>query len=191
MPPRDRRAEFEQLVQPLLRPLYNAALGYVRNPTEAEDAVAETVLRAYRAFDQFAAGTNFKAWVFRILTNHCINRFRSAERGPEAVAYEAVEREAEAAASARQPAGLEPEPALFDDLLGEEIQAALARLPAEFRTVVILSDVREFTYQEIADVLDIPLGTVRSRLFRGRRLLREMLADYARERGLVRETDDD
>ena len=184
-----QRQEFETLLAPLLKSLYNTALGFTRNPTEAEDAVQETVLRAYRSFEQFKRGTNFKAWVFRILTNHCINRFRRKERGPEAVGYEDVEREAELAGSREQSATAVPETAVFDDLLGEEVQSAIAQLPEEFRVVVILSDLQDYTYREVADFLSIPIGTVRSRLFRGRRLLRELLEDYARERGIVREAD--
>lgn len=184
-----KRREFESLIEPLLKPLYNTALGYVRNPVEAEDAVQETVLRAYRSFHQFKAGTNFKAWVFRILTNHCINRFRRKERGPDAVGFDEVEREAELAGSQQQSDTVSPDAALFESMLDEEVQTALNELPIEFRTVVVLSDVRDFTYQEIADILQIPIGTVRSRLFRGRRLLRESLEKYARERGLIRETD--
>lgn len=184
-----QRQEFEALLTPLLKPLYNAALGFTRHPSEAEDAVQETVLRAYRSFDQFERGTNFKAWVFRILTNHCINRFRRKERGVDAVGYDDVEREAELAGSREQSPSVAPETAVFDGLLGEEVQSAIATLPEEFRVVVILSDLQDYTYREIADFLSIPIGTVRSRLFRGRRLLRELLDEYARERGIVREAD--
>lgn len=184
-----QRQEFEALLAPLLKPLYNAALSFTRHPAEAEDAVQEAVLRAYRSFDQFERGTNFKAWVFRILTNHCINRFRRAERGVDAVGYEDVEREAELAGSREQSPTVAPETAVFDGLLGEEVQTAVASLPEEFRVVVILSDLQDYTYREIADYLGIPIGTVRSRLFRGRRMLRELLATYARDRGIVREAD--
>lgn len=183
------REQFEALIRPLLKPLYNAALGFVRNPADAEDAVQDTILRAYRSFDQFEAGTNFKAWVFRILTNHCINRFRQREREPDAVAYDDVEREAEQTASGEVSATALPEPALFDRMLDEDVQKALDALPLEFRLVVVLSDLQEYTYREIADILGIPIGTVRSRLFRGRRLLRAALAEYALERGMIQESD--
>lgn len=184
-----RRQDFDALVQPLLRPLYNAALGYVRDPVEAEDAVQETVVKAYRSFDQFQQGTNFKAWVFRILTNHCINRFRRSERQPDAVAFDDVEREAELAGSELLSAVTLPDAALMESMLDEEVQLALAKLPDEFRKVVVLSDIQDYTYREIAQILGVPIGTVRSRLFRGRRLLRESLGQYARERGLIEETD--
>jgi len=184
-----QRQEFEALLAPLLKPLYNTALGFTRHPTEAEDAVQETVLRAYRSFDQYRRGTNFKAWVFRILTNHCINRFRRKERGLDAVGFEEVEREAELAGSREQSPSVAPETALFDGLLGEEVQTAIASLPEEFRVVVILSDLQDYTYREIADFLGIPIGTVRSRLFRGRRMLRDLLETHAREHGIVREAD--
>ncbi|MCC7492749.1 MAG: sigma-70 family RNA polymerase sigma factor [Fimbriimonadaceae bacterium] len=184
-----RRAEFERLLQPLLKSLYNTALGYVRNPADAEDAVQDTVLRAYRAFGGFQPGTNFKAWLFRILTNYCINRFRRSERAVDAIAYEDVEREAELAGARLLTAADTPEPAIFDDLLDEEVEAAIASLPLEFRIVVVLSDLQDYTYQEIADIAQVPIGTVRSRLFRGRRLLRQALEQYARERGYLREMD--
>ncbi|NUP99412.1 MAG: sigma-70 family RNA polymerase sigma factor [Armatimonadetes bacterium] len=184
-----RRAEFEAHIEPLLKPLYNTALSYVRNPAEAEDAVQDAVVRAYRAYDQFVPGTNFKAWVFRILTNHCINRFRREERGLEAVGYEDVEREAELAGSRLVPSSTDPDAALFDQMLDQEIQQALSSLPPEFRIVVVLSDLQEYTYQEIADILEVPIGTVRSRLFRARRLMRRALEKYALERGLIRESD--
>lgn len=185
-----RRDEFEALLEPLLRGLYNAALGYVRDRAEAEDAVQETVLRAYRSFDQWERGTNFRAWVFRILTNYCINRFRSRERGVDAVAFDEVEREAELAGSELVSSATQPDAAVFDGLLGEEVQRAIETLPMEFRAVLLLSDVHEYSYREIADILGIPIGTVRSRLFRARRMMRDELAGYARERGVIREGED-
>ncbi|MBI2299142.1 MAG: sigma-70 family RNA polymerase sigma factor [Armatimonadetes bacterium] len=184
-----RRDEFDRLIAPLLKPLYNSALGFVRDPSEAEDAVMDTVVRAYRSFDQFERGTNFKAWVFRILTNHCINRFRRREREPDAVAYDDVEREAEMLASQQQSPSVLPDEALLGRMLDEEVLEAVKGLPEEFRAVVVLSDLQEYTYREIADILAIPIGTVRSRLFRGRRLLQKALAGYAVERGLIQEAD--
>lgn len=187
--PETRRQQFEELLQPILRPLYHTALSYLRDPQDAEDVVQDSIVRAYRAFDEFEPGTNFKAWVFRILTNLCINHHRRRENGPGHVAYEDAEREAEATASARQSATVLPVAALLEQVLDEEVERAVAGLPPEFRTVVILSDVQDFSYQEIASVLGVPIGTVRSRLFRGRRLLREQLATYAVERGILKESE--
>lgn len=188
-PDGEARAEFERLVTPLLGPLYNAAYGFVHQRENAEDAVAETVARAWRAFEQFEAGTNFKAWLFRILTNLCINRFRREERGPETVAFEDLEREAERAGAARDGASSLPDAVVLGQMLDEEVETALRGLPEDYRMVVVLSDIHELSYLEIARALEVPVGTVRSRLFRGRRLLRRALADYALQRGLLRESD--
>lgn len=191
---RDGRAErppqtFEELVQPLLGSLYHTALSFVRNPADAEDAVQETLLRAYRAFERFEHGTNFKAWLFRILTNYCINRHRRGERAPDSVAYHDIEREAEAAGARQQEWVGEPVAAVFDELLDEQIERAIDTLPMEFRAVLVLADLQDQSYKEIADQLSIPIGTVRSRLFRARRLMRDQLTDYALERGYIRERD--
>ena len=185
----DPRSEFERLTAPLLGPLYNAAYGFVHQRENAEDAVSETVARAWRAFEQFQPGTNFKAWLFRILTNLCINRFRREERGPETVAFEDLEREAERAGQAQPGAAALPDAVVLGRMLDEEVEIALRALPDDYRMVVLLSDIHEFSYQEIARALEVPVGTVRSRLFRGRRLLRRALADYALERGILRESD--
>lgn len=176
-------------MQPLLRQLYHTARHYTRQPEDAEDLVQDTIVRAYRAFDEFEPGTNFKAWVFRILTNLCINHHRRREHGPQQVAYEEVERDAETASSVHQSATALPSAALLEQVMDEEVEEAVGRLPVEFRSVVLLSDVQDLTYQEIATILGIPIGTVRSRLFRARRLLREALLDYALERGMVKESD--
>lgn len=187
----EQRAEFERLLQPLLMPLYNAALAYLGHAQDAEDLVAETVARALRGFSQFESGTNFKAWVFRILTNLCINRHRHDVRTPETVGYDELEREADVAGSTLQARADLPDAALLAEVLDEEIEAALAGLSEEFRMVVILADVHELPYQEIAESLGIPVGTVRSRLSRGRHLLRRALAGYAAERGLTPESSRD
>lgn len=183
----ERRSEFERLFEPLLGPLYNAALTYLGRSHDAEDVVSETIARAWRSFAQFEPGTNFKAWVFRILTNLCINRHRRDTRAPATVGYEELEREADLAGSTLVASSDLPDAALLEQVLDEEVEAALASLPEEFRMVVLLADVHELPYQEIAESLSVPIGTVRSRLSRGRSLLRRSLHDYARARGLLTE----
>jgi len=156
-----------------------------RNADDAEDLAQEVFVRAYSAFDQFQKGTNFRAWLFRILTNTFINRYRRRSREPQTTAWEDLNREAEAGASGGLSPEDQPEEALLATVSDEEVEAALEGLPEEFRMAVILSDIHEFAYQEIADVLQIPLGTVRSRIFRGRRLLRASLRPYAQKRGMI------
>jgi RNA polymerase sigma-70 factor, ECF subfamily len=180
------RAEFEQLALRHLDALYATAMRLTRNERDAEDLVQDALLRAYRFFDRFERGTNIKAWLFKILTNTFINRYRrsSKERtlveGPEqeAVQEQVVSRAAAEAAS-------DPERWYFDRVLSEDVLKAVDALPIDFRMVVILADLQEFSYREIADVLDVPVGTVMSRLFRGRRLLQKALAGYAAESGFV------
>ena len=183
------RAEFEAVALRHLDALYGAAVRLTRNERDAEDLVQDAVLRAYRFFDRFEPGTNIKAWLFKILTNTFINRYRrsSKERtlvdGPEqeAVQGQLVSRDAADAAA-------DPERWYFDRVLSEDVLAAVDALPIDFRMVVILADLQEFSYREIADVLDVPVGTVMSRLFRGRRLLQKALAGYAVESGFLSET---
>ncbi len=180
------RAEFESLVQQHLDTLYAAALRLTRDGKDAEDLVQDAVLRAYRFFDKFERGTNFRAWIFKILTNTFINRYRRVVKerslvdGPEteAVTEQFVSREA-----AEQAA--DPERHFLDQLVSDDVVKAIDALPIDFRMVVILADLQEFSYKEIADILAIPVGTVMSRLFRGRRLLEKALLAYAAESGHV------
>jgi RNA polymerase sigma-70 factor (ECF subfamily) len=171
-PKTDRiRAEFEGLVAEHLDSLYAAGMRLTRNGRDAEDLVQDAVLRAYRFFDRFERGTNFRAWLFKILTNTFINKYRRSVK--ERTIVDGPEREAVH----------EPERHFFDRLVSDDVVRAIDALPIDFRMVVILADLQEFSYKEIADILDIPVGTVMSRLFRGRRLLEKALARYAAEAG--------
>lgn len=180
------RAEFETLLEDQLDALYAAAMRLTRNARDAEDLVQDAVLRAYRFFDRFERGTHFRAWIFRILTNTFINRYRRSVKertlvdGPEreSVTDQLVSRDA------ADQAG-DPERHFFGRLVSDDVVRAVDALPIDFRMVVILADLQEFSYKEIADILDIPVGTVMSRLFRGRRLLEKSLLSYAAETGHV------
>ena len=182
----DRREEFERLAQPHLREIYNGALRLTQNPTDAEDLAQEVFVKAYSSFHQFRPGTNFRAWLFKILMNTYINEYRRKSRQPAVIPWEDVSRETErhAIEDSRQLLS-DPEASFFAKVADPEVTAALEQLPAEFREAVLLYDVHGFSYREIGDMLKIPLGTVRSRLFRGRRLLMTSLREYARSRGLV------
>jgi RNA polymerase sigma-70 factor (ECF subfamily) len=180
------RQEFEQLALRHLDALYAAALRLTRNERDAEDLVQDGLLRAFRFFDRFERGTNVKAWLFKILTNTFINKYRrnvkerSLVEGPEqqAVTAQVVSREASDRAA-------DPERWFFDRLLSDDVLRAVDALPIDFRMVVILADLQEFSYREIADILDVPVGTVMSRLYRGRRLLQKALAQYALDSGFA------
>lgn len=181
-----RRAEFEALLLPHLDALYGTALRLTRSPQEAEDLLQDASLKAYRFLDRYEAGTNFKAWIFKILTNVFNSRYRKAQRDREI--RQQVEDEGHQAHVLGQGPAREAqaaEEAILDRLMSEDIQAALAALPAEFRMAVILSDVEEFSYKEIAEIMDCPVGTVMSRLYRGRRLLQRQLLHHAVDRGIV------
>jgi RNA polymerase sigma-70 factor (ECF subfamily) len=181
-----RRAEFEALLMPHLDALYGTALRLTRNPQEAEDLLQDACLKAFRFLERYETGTNFKAWIFKILTNVFNSRYRKAQREREVrqqveddghqthVLAQGPTREAQA-----------PEDMILDHIMSEDIQAALAQLPTEFRMAVILSDVEEFSYKEIAEIMECPVGTVMSRLYRARRQLQRLLLDHAVDRGIV------
>jgi len=171
--------EFEQEVMPHLQTLYSVALRMTRSEGDAEDLVQDTILRAYRFWDGYTAGSNCRAWLMRIMTNVFRNRYREHAREQEILG------EAEAsAANLGQFQGTAPrdaESALFGRMLSRDVERALATLPPEFRLPVILADLEDLSYKEIADIMECPAGTVMSRLYRGRRLLQKQLADYAAE----------
>ncbi|HEU4401814.1 MAG TPA: sigma-70 family RNA polymerase sigma factor [Candidatus Polarisedimenticolia bacterium] len=180
------RAEFEAVALPHLDALYSVALKMTRDAFAAEDLVQDTFVRAYRFFSRFQRGTNCKAWLFKILKNTFINRFRQSRRQPEQVDFGAIEEHSEASLLDRsEPGSRNPEELVDDGSLDGEVQAALARLPPEFRMVVVLSIVEGYSYKEIAAIMSCPIGTVMSRLHRARRILQVDLVHHAAERGLV------
>ena len=183
------RQEFATAALEFAPQLYNAALRMTRNRADAEDLVQETYLRAYRSFHTFAEGTNLRAWLFRILTNTYINAYRAKQRRVHEDDLGDIDdlylyrRIADVDVASRSA-----EDTLFELFTDDEVKAALEDLPESFRLPVLLADVEEFSYKEIAEMLDIPIGTVMSRLHRGRKQMQKRLADYATERGLFRST---
>jgi RNA polymerase sigma-70 factor, ECF subfamily len=185
---RKNRRDFENTALPHLGSLFGAAFRLTRNPRDAEDLVQDVMLRAYRFWDSFEPESNCKAWLFKILTNTFINQYQKTKRHREVLTAAMTEQEAtdgvlvhEGALAQRDPEGI-----LLDQSLSEDVSRALADLPADFRLAVVLCDVEGFSYKEIADIMDCPVGTVMSRLHRGRRLLRQSLRDFAVAQGFVR-----
>lgn len=184
----DQRAEqFEELAMPLLDQLYGAALRMTRNPADAEDLVQEAFAKAYAGFHSFKSGTNFRAWMHRILTNAYINHYRKRQRQPAQYPTEEITDWQLAAAAKHTSTGLRSAEVEAMELLpDDEIRSALSELPEEFRMAVYYADVMDLPYKEIAEIMDTPLGTVMSRLHRGRKQLRGLLRDVATERGYGR-----
>ena len=184
------QADFERDAMQYTRQLYSAAMRMTRNPADAEDLVQETFLKAYRAYHTFEEGTNLKAWLYRILTNTYINKYRKESRRPSEVDLGAVEDlylyrnigSEESAEAARTT-----EERVLDGLVESDIKKAVEDLPENFRLPVLLADLEGFSYKEIAEILDIPIGTVMSRLHRGRKAMQKSLWEYAVSRGLVPE----
>jgi RNA polymerase sigma-70 factor (ECF subfamily) len=192
-PPHQRTEEFEEVALPYLDALYNLALNLTRNPKDAEDLVQETYLRAYRFFDSYRPGTHIKAWLFRILRNTFINRYRAAKARPEEVDFDKIDGVYEQRVEEdflRGHGSVNPEEAVMVGVPDEEIQAAMLALPEEYRSVVIMALVEDMSYKEIASALSIPLGTVMSRLHRGRKQLQGALLEYAQRKGILKQPPD-
>ncbi len=182
------QATFSDQAMEYMPSLYSAALRMTRNPSDAEDLVQETYLKAYRAFGSFQEGTNLKAWLYKILTNTFINTYRARKRRPEETEIEDVEdlylyRRLGGLEAAT--AGQSAEEEVLEHFTDEEVKAAIESLPDQFRIAVLLADVEGFSYKEIADIMDVPIGTVMSRLHRGRRALQKALHEFGLQRGLV------
>lgn len=177
---RNLREAFEKQAERVFPSVFGTALRLTRSREEAEDLAQEAMVRAYEAFDRFD-GSNFKAWMLRIVTNLYINKYRARQRGPQVnslddeIAVEPVASEGEI-----------PDRILFDNAVGTEVEEALGKVPVDFRTAVILSDVEGMSYQEIADATGVPIGTVRSRLARGRAMLRRSLHEFAMKEGFIK-----
>jgi len=186
---KEMREKFEKVSLQYMELLYSSALRLTKNAAEAEDLVQDTYLRAYRFFEKFQEGTNFKAWIFRIMTNTFINKYRKKARSPQQVELDKVSFfiEDEQLGQDLKTANVY-EQNIYQDLFDDEINGALNRLSENFREIIVLADVEGLTYKEIAQKADIPLGTVMSRLFRARRMLQKNLYGFGRERGYIHST---
>lgn len=180
-------AFYEEAV-PHLDALYATALRLTKNTGDAEDLVQETMLKAFRYFDKYEEGTNCKAWLFKIMTNTFINRYRKQQKRKEFLVdedFRPLQERAEAPSRNPFIDDIEAEEQLFFKFFGDEVKAALEGIPVDFRMVVLLADLQDFAYKEIAEIMDCPIGTVMSRLYRGRRMLRERLTEYAIDQGVI------
>jgi len=186
-------ADFADDAMPFMNQLFATAMRMTRNRADAEDLVQETYLKAYRAYERFEAGTNLRAWLFRIMTNNYINRYRKQQRRPKESDLEDVQDlylYRRLGGNETAALGRSAEDELFDQITDSDILEALEDLPDQYRTAVLLADVEGFAYKEIAEILDIPIGTVMSRLHRGRKKLQEQLYAFGLARGYVNDTDD-
>jgi RNA polymerase sigma-70 factor (ECF subfamily) len=177
-----KQREFNAEMIPHMDSLYNFAIRLANDPSDAEDLVQDTIVKAYRFFASYERGTNAKAWLFRILKNSYINNYRKQSKQPFKVDYDEISTYYESVRSERSDT-TDMEQIMYRELLDDEVTRALNKLPEDFRTVVLLCDIEGFTYEEIANMLDVPIGTIRSRLHRGRNLLRTSLSQYASRRG--------
>jgi RNA polymerase sigma-70 factor (ECF subfamily) len=179
--------DFNSQVMPFVDSLYNTAYRMTRSAEDAEDLVQETFFKAYKYYDKFEEGTNLKAWLFKILKNTFINNYRKRKLEPRSVDFAEIEDSFERIVrrdNSEQPP--DPESEFFSGVLDDDVKKALESLPYDYRMVVILADLEDFSYKEIAEILDCPVGTVMSRLYRGRKLLEKALLKYARKHGYIR-----
>jgi len=179
---KQKHKDFDEEIIPHMDALYNFALRLTTDPNDAEDLVQDTIVKAYRFFSSYEKGTNAKAWMFRILKNSFINNYRKTSKKPSQVDYDEVSSYYESIRAERTETS-DLENLMFREMMDDDLSNALTRLPEDFRTVVLLCDVDGYTYEEIANMLDVPIGTIRSRLHRGRNLLKTELLEYAKKRG--------
>lgn len=179
---KQKQKDFDEEIIPHMDALYNFALRLTTDPNDAEDLVQDTIVKAYRFFSSYEKGTNAKAWMFRILKNSFINNYRKTSKKPSQVDYDEVSSYYESIRAERTDTS-DLENLMFREMMDDDLSNALKRLPEDFRTVVLLCDVEGYTYEEIANMLDVPIGTIRSRLHRGRNLLKTELLEYAKKRG--------
>ncbi len=179
---KQKQKDFDEEIIPHMDALYNFALRLTTDPNDAEDLVQDTIVKAYRFFSSYEKGTNAKAWMFRILKNSFINNYRKTSKKPSQVDYDEVSSYYESIRAERTDTS-DLESLMFREMMDDDLSTALTRLPEDFRTVVLLCDVEGYTYEEIANMLDVPIGTIRSRLHRGRNLLKTELLEYAKKRG--------
>lgn len=184
---RDREA-FQREAVPHLDALYGTALRMTKSESDAEDLIQETMLKAFRYFDKYEQGTNCKAWLFKIMTNTFINRYRKKQKRKEFLIdddFRPLQERAEAPEHTPFHENYDSEEHLYFKMFGDEVKRALEEIPVDFRMVVLLADLQDFAYKEIAEIMDCPIGTVMSRLYRGRRMLQAQLAEYARAQGYI------
>jgi RNA polymerase sigma-70 factor, ECF subfamily len=181
-----KQQDFNEEIIPHLDALYNFGLRLTSDPNDAEDLVQDTIVKAYRFFSSYEKGTNAKAWLFRILKNSYINNYRKNSKKPQEVDYDEVATFYETIRAERTETS-DLEDKMFRELIDDDLTRALDSIPEDFRTVVLLCDVEDFTYEEIANMLDVPIGTIRSRLHRGRNLLKVQLMEYASRRGYAQD----
>ncbi len=181
-----KQQDFNEEIIPHLDALYNFGLRLTSDPNDAEDLVQDTIVKAYRFFNSYEKGTNAKAWLFRILKNSYINNYRKQSKKPQEVDYDEVATFYETVRAERTESS-DLEDKMFRELIDDDLSKALDSIPEDFRTVVLLCDVEDFTYEEIANMLDVPIGTIRSRLHRGRNLLKTQLMEYAARRGYAQD----